>query len=132
MRGGRRARDGVDDLGARAAVVEQRRARSGRRVLIEVKHRIVGVVAGEGIAGPVSEIRREGCTGEVLVNLPAHAGRLQHFGEGLPDEVRIVDAEAVVGDRSGAEAVGAAGAQVVHVADAARPQVACDSGWSAP
>jgi hypothetical protein len=31
-----------------AAVAKQRRARSGRRVLIEAKHRIVGKVAGKG------------------------------------------------------------------------------------
>jgi hypothetical protein len=61
--------------------------------------------------------------GEVLVDLPAHAGRLQYFGKRIEDEVRVVDAEAIVGNRPGAEAVGAPAAQVVHVADAARPQV---------
>jgi hypothetical protein len=42
----------------------------------------------------------------------------------LPDEVRVVDAEAVVSDRPGAQSIGAPDAQVVHVAHAARPQVA--------
>jgi hypothetical protein len=89
LRGCKRAGDDVDDLRARRCVVKQGRSGSGSRVLIEVKHRIVGEVAGEAIARPVPEIRREGSPGEVLVDLPAHAGSLQHFGERLPDEVCI-------------------------------------------
>ena len=86
-------------------------------MLMEVEHRVVCEVPCEGIARPVPEIRREGCTREVLIDLPAHAGPLQHFWQRFKDEVRVVDAEAVVGDRS-CETVRAATAQVVHVSDA--------------
>ena len=75
-----RAGDDVDDPGARRRVLEQRRVHRSRRVLIEVKYRIVAEVAGEGIACSVPEIRREGRPRQILVELPAHAGRLQHFG----------------------------------------------------
>src|SRR5207248_2652501 len=75
-----RAGDDVDDPGARRRVLEQRRVHRSRRVLIEVKYRIVAEVAGEGIACSVPEIRREGRPRQILVELPAQAGRLQHFG----------------------------------------------------
>src|SRR5215472_1428049 len=122
-RGLPRGRNDIANLGARYRVLEQRGARRGREVLIRIPHRTVAEVADESIDPWVPKIRREGRSGEVLVELPAHAGRLQHFGERLKDEVRMVDAEAVVGDRPGAVPVGAAAAQVVHVADAARKEV---------
>ncbi len=75
------ARNEIDDLGARAAVVEQRRPGGGRRILIHIQHRIVGEVAREGIGGAVSQVGGEGRAGEVLIDLPAHAGGLQHFWE---------------------------------------------------
>ena len=61
VRGRRPCRDNVDDLRAGGSVLEQRRVRSGCRVLLKAQQRIVGQVAGEGIARAVPESRERVC-----------------------------------------------------------------------
>src|SRR5262249_47036778 len=122
-RGGPGARNDVADLGARHRALEQRRVRRGREVLIGIAYWAVAVIAHECIDSWVPKIRSEGRPGEVLVKLPAHTGRFQHFGERLKNVVRMIGAETVGGDRPGAVPVSAAAAQIVHVADAARKEV---------
>src|SRR6266702_2972235 len=101
-------RDRFDDRSACTTVVEQRIPRSRRRVLVEIEHGVVAEVAREGVGGAVSKIGREGCPGEVLVDLPGHASGLQHFRECRKYPERIVCTESIAGHRSGAMAVSAA------------------------
>ncbi len=58
----------------------------GEAVAYCLKYRIglSVIVTSEGVGRAVAEIRREGLPGEILIDLPAHAGGLQHFGKGLP------------------------------------------------
>src|SRR5262249_54144454 len=100
-----------------------RRVRWCSCILIKVKNCRVAVVAGELIARTVSEIRGESRTGEILVNLPRYTCLRQPFRVSCPDEVSTIDTETVVGNRPGAVAVCAPGAQVAQVTDAARPQI---------
>src|SRR5262249_16481338 len=118
-----RGRENVNDTGTRTALLEERRGCRGCGVLITVENGIVGEVTRERIACPVPEIRREGFPGKVLINLPAHSGRLQYFRKRGEGPIRLVLAETVEGGRPGTVAVGAPGPQVAQVADAARPHI---------
>src|SRR5262245_52844856 len=75
--------DNAQYISACGGIIEKWCSRRCGRILIEVKHRAIREVAREGIAEPlpISEKRRSGRAGKVLIDLPTHPGFLQHFGE---------------------------------------------------
>jgi len=117
------SRNSIDDFRPCAAVLEQWACRGGRCILVEVEQWIVGEIADEAIAQPVSEVRREGLSGKILVDFPANPGGIQHLREGRECPIRVVRAETVGGSRPSAQAVRAARPEIAQIADGARPQI---------
>src|SRR6202008_3081992 len=98
------------DIGADARALVQRRAGLRVLVLVEVQQRVVAVVADVRVRGPAPEAVGGEAGADVLVDLPADAGRLQALRIGGP----AVAGLGVAADRAATGAV---------VADPARPHV---------